>query len=431
MLKFMDKNKKWILIGFFILSFSLILTRTFLIPMNDPQGGRSFIRGDEYSDINTYSAVLYFNDFGFWASKLRPMHFYKGPGALPGTAPIAYTHYPALPDVLMGLWSKIVGSTNESTLRLFPILISVFFFFYIFSFLKKWQYNQQAAFLSACIIVSSNYFIAWGDTIHKHTFEEVLKWIFVSLLLRYFHAKKPISLLYVFFLFAAVIANISFEPIVFLSVCTFGFGLIYEKSYFKKIINSANIFVAAGFIFGFVLHFYFNALYFDDWNKALQDMNEAFLHRTNQCTDAAICGLTLKNYLELPLIFINRMERFFMIPGFAVLALFWFARRKWKKDSPESLRIAYVLLAASFSWFAAMSQHAYVHAFTGKQVGIFVAWVAGVGLFEYWQVLKKDWQQRAKIKLGFHFIFVLYMVGMALTQQIGELYWIHGFSRLF
>lgn len=424
-----SKKKKWIVTSLFVLSFSLMLVRTFFIPMGDAAGGRSFMRGDDYSDINTYSAILYFNDHGFWDSKLRPMHFYKGPGT--EAQAVAYTHYPSLPDVTLGLWSKLIQSTDEVHLRFFPVLISIFFFFFIFLFLKKWLPDPRAAFLSAGLIVSSNYFIAWGDTLHKHTFEEVFKWVFVSLLLKYFQSQKPIILLYVFFALAAVVANLSFEPIVFLSVCTFGLGLVYEKSYFKKIINSANIFVASGFIFGFILHFYFNALYFDSWGKALEDLNLAFLHRTNQCTDAALCGMTLKNYLELPLVFVNRIERFFMIPGFAVLVLFLFARRKWKSESPETLKIAYVLLASSFAWYLAMSQHASVHTFTGKQVGLFVAWVVGTGFYEYAHNLKKDWHRRAPLRLGLHFVFLFYILAMALTQQVGELYWVHGFSRLF
>jgi len=416
-------------IALFVLAFSLIFVRAAFISMNDPHDGRSSIRGDAFSDINTYGAVKYFHEYGFLESSFRPMYGYVD--ASRKSEAHAYTHYPSLPDILVGAWATVINSTNELSLRLFPILISIFFFFFIFKFLDRWLKNPPAAFISAGLMVVSNVFVAWSDSLHKHTFEEVLKWIYIHLLLLYFHEKKSWRLVAALSFLSLVIVNISFEPALFLSVAVVGFSVAYEKSY-RKILNPLNFTLGFFFIAGFALHLTLNASYFGSWDAAKADMLEAFLYRTNQCTDSSLCGLTWKDYLEFPLIILNRIERFYVIPGFAMIVLSVLALRRWKKENPQQIKIFWVLFAASISWYLAMNQHASAHAFVGKQSALLWAWVAGLGLIEYYHWLKQSFTRPQAFGIkAFHCILILYIVAMALTQQALSLYWTYGFSRIF
>ncbi len=423
----MNPTKNKIQIFLFFLCFFFIGIRTYYVPIDDTGSGRSSIDGDGYSDINTLSAVRYFHDYGFLDSHFRPMHTYTTPDTKAQAQ--AYTHYPSMPDILVGAWSIAIDSTNEKVLRLFPIIISMGFFFLIFFFMQKWLGDSDAAFLSSCLIVTSNYFICWSDTLHKHSFEEVLKWGFVYLLFLY-SQKKSWWLVSVMSFLAIVIMNISFEPAVFLSVATVGFSIMTEKSYFK-LFNRLTICIGICFVFGFALHVYMNVLYFESWPTAIEDLKAAFLYRTNQCLDATQCGLKFKDYLQYPIVILNRIERFFWIPGWALLVLSWFAFRKWRKDSPRNISVFWVLFASSISWYLIMNQHAWAHAFVGKQSGLLWAWVAGVGLLEYRLQLLKDWRTGSLKLRGLHGFFVTYVVVMAITQQVKPVYWIDGLTRLF
>jgi len=423
----MSAQQKRIMALLFIFCFAFIGLRTVMVPVDDAGSGRSSIDGDGYSDVNTLSAVRYFHDFGFLDSHFRPMHSYTTPDTKAQAQ--AYTHYPSMPDILVGVWSIAIDSTNEKVLRLFPILLSMGLFFFIFYFMQIWLGDKEAAFISSCLLVTSNYFICWSDTLHKHTFEEVFKWFFVYLLYRYFRKKSWLLVALMGFL-AAVIMNISFEPAVFLSVTIVGLSIIHEKSYFK-IFNRLTIVLGTCFVLGFVAHVYLNYLYFGSWPQAIEDLRAAFLYRTNQCLDPSHCGLTLKDYLQYPMVILNRIERFYWIPGWALIVLTWFAFRKWRLTAPQNIQTFWVLFAASVSWYLVMNQHAWAHAFVGKQSGILWAWVSGAGLIEYRLQLLKDWHT-GSLKLRFlHGFFVTYILIMGITQQIKPIYWVDGLSRLF
>lgn len=410
----------------FVFCFSLILIRSQKILAHDESGGRSFIFGDGYSDINTLSAVRYFYDFGFWDSYLRPMHKYMG--IEKKSEALVYTHYPALPDLLVALWAKTIRSTNEVALRFFPILLSFGFFFFIFYFLNTWLDNSRAAFISGAFVVLSNYFIAWSDTLHKHTFEEIGKWIFVHGFLWYYFKKRSFWLLFSLFVFALFLANISFEVIVFISFFVAGMSLCFEKGW-KKIFSEMNIVFAASMILGFGLHIYLNSLYLGSWELVYQDIWKAFLERTNQSTDPTIYTMTLTDHLQIPIVYLSRLERFFIIPGFALIFFAFWGMKKIKTENSRNYKIGMVFFVASVSWFFVMKQHAWVHTFTAKQGGIFFAWFIGYGVLEYFQMFKNTWSiQKYKI---LHALFLFYILAMFLTQQVKDLYWLNGFSRLF
>jgi hypothetical protein len=405
----------WILL---IICLSLVFVRAAYIPFNDPSGGRSYNRGDGYSDNNTLSAIRYFSDHGLWHSKLRPIHNYENRDEIDNSRP--YLRYPALPDVVHASVGIGFGAGSEFKLRLFPIFLSIVWFFVMFSFLKRELGDQKAALLSLAVLVTSNYYLAWADNLHKHLYEELGKWSYVMMLLSYHRSasRKP-ALLAALFVLAILVANASFEPIVFLAVATVGFSVIFEKGW-KKIFSVSNVVLGLGFVVGFVLHFYLNSLYLNSWALALQDMQAAFSQRTGAV-----------DLLKLPLTAVQRVERYFLVPGFALIILSYFPLRKWWQEDREKFWIAIVLLLSSFSWYVVMKQHAAVHHFVAKQAGLYVGFVIGPALLMYWELVKRDWSERRGLRQALHAIFLLYMAGMALTQQVLDIWWEHGFKRLF
>ncbi|MGZ5303035.1 MAG: hypothetical protein ACXWDO_02885 [Bacteroidia bacterium] len=229
----------------------------------ESKGGRNFIRGDEFSEKNTHSALRYFKENGFSETYWLPVFNYDEIKA--GIPKLVYTHYPALPDILAGVYAEILNTTDPQIIRIFPLLLSVGWFFFIFYMLGKMLPDKRAAFLSACIIVLSNYFIAWADNLHKHMYEEALKWIFVFGLFRYFESgRKNSFLLFGLSVLYIIAANISFETIPFLAVITIGFSLIYKKHFLTR----ETIILGFAAVIGFGLHLWQNTLSFGTFNAA-------------------------------------------------------------------------------------------------------------------------------------------------------------------
>ena len=436
------------------LLFALLIIglRSQLILSDDAAGGRSFQRGDGYSDLNTLSAVRHFYDHGLWASKLRPMHNYDpGEGRTEATP---YLHYPALPDVLHGMFARWIGSTDQRNLRWFPLALSFCGAIALWFFLRQqmryyWGSNSnsqvagrpgldfadRAAALSWVILVTSNYFLAWADGLHKHPYEEISKWLYFAGLLTHYQRLQSLaagessfrSLGRIAFLaaLAFLTGHASFEPIVFLAVATVGLSMIFERSW-RRVFAPINFVLGAAFVASFISHLYLNALYLGSWSLALTDLHEALSVRTGDV-----------NLLKLPWVALERIERYFHITGFALLILGIFMFRDLRPETSTSPRLrefrqlTYVLLAASLSWYIVMKQHAAVHHFVGKQSGLLVGWIVGPALLFYALRLQRDWRQG---KLGlrmFHVLFILYMTAMALTQQILVMWWEFGFRRLF
>jgi hypothetical protein len=302
----MTKNKALIVAAIFVFCYSFIIIRAFFVPLVNNNGSRNAIHGDSYSDQNTYSAAMFFKDFGFKASGYLPVWHYKGDRDV-SELKNPYTHYPSLPDILAGSYAIFFNSYDSRVLRIIPVLISVLFFFLIFYTLEKLLPDKRAAFLSAIIIVLSNYFLFWADNLHKHLYEELFKWIYVLLLFIYYEteAKKKLLLITMAVIYL-IVSNISFEPIIFLSVVTVGFTWIYQR----KIISVENILLLSAPIFGFALHVYQNYHYLGSWNLVVEDFKSAFIQRTiggDALLNELHRSINIMDYLRLPYIYLNRI----------------------------------------------------------------------------------------------------------------------------
>ncbi|HSZ24529.1 MAG TPA: hypothetical protein VK766_02365 [Cytophagaceae bacterium] len=417
-------SKKNILIAAFIFSFSIVIIRIISVPLLNSGKARDSIHGDSYSDINTYSAMRYFYDFGFGKSYLLPVHGYKGDGNSANMG--AYTHYPALPDILAGSYARILHTTDTRWVRIFPLLISIGFFFFIVHFFQTLLPDKNAAFIGALVLVLSNYFIFWADNLHKHLYEEILKWVYVYLLFLYYREdRKNKWLIVLCSLIFILVTNISFEPVTYLAIVTVGMSWIYKRNIF----TFETILLGFAPVIGFGLHFYQNILYFGSVDLALADMTHAAALRTTgieSVQNEMKRNLTFLDYISIPYYWSFRIERLFLIPGPAFFFFAYLGLKEIRKVNQQLFGLGIVLLIASLSWNIFMTQHWLVHTFTTKHLGLFYGFVIGYGLLSYYDLVKKDWASNVVFKKILHVIFIGYILVMALSQQLFD-YFRYGF----
>lgn len=415
--------KSRIIFSVLLLAFSLIIYRAFTISQFEDSNRRNFMRGDAYSDINLYSAVLYFNDSGLQSTKALPVHYYKVPVKDTSLHPVAYTHYPALPDILAYGYSIISGSVDEQVLRCFMILISLFYAFVLWKVLALLIKNEKILLWSWALLILSNYYIGWSDSLHKHIYEELFKSVFIWFLLLYINKKQPIYIVAMFAVMA-IVANISYEPIVYLAVVCVGVSLMQKKGLFSVI----TLLPAAGAILGVLLHLYQNVLYFGSFELAMADLTETAKLRT---AGIEVSGIHKKlespfgwqEFISLPIIWLSRIERFYLVPGFAVLVMWYVVRHEltlymgaiWKKWS-------LLLLLGSFSWCLAMAQHAYVHSFTMRQAGLFYALFAGPVTYLFFDKVRTQFKHWSLATKAGTVILILYVLALLLSQQVWDLW---------
>ena len=405
--------KKYIYILFFI-CFSVLVYRAFNVSVYDSGRARNQIYGDGYSDINTISSAKYFLDSGFTQTVLLPVHDYY-PNLIQNKA---YTHYPALPNILAGVYAVIFNSVNEPILRIIPLLLAIVFFFLIFKVLYQITQNHQQTFIGGASILLACYYICWADNLHQHLYGEMLKWIYVSLLFAYYFKPQRNKLYFIpMWVIMLLQVNISFEQPVYLGVLTLAFSVLFDRKIFSYETITAGLFVGIGF----GLHIYQNAIYFGGWDLAIKDLKDAFLFRSAGVETAgqiAEDAFGLSSYWQIPFTWFNRMERFFMFPGWAFVIIAYWVFSELKAKNKKMYKVLWALFFASVAWSFFMAQHAYIHTFTNKHFAVFYALIMGMGLPLFYQKMKWAYLQKQKVGLVFYSLLATYMIAMFITQQV-------------
>jgi hypothetical protein len=405
-------------IVFFIFCFLVIISRTIFVSIYDNTRARNQVYGDGYSDINTISSAKYFLDSGFTGTTFLPVHDYY-PDA---SHPQVYTHYPALPNILAGIYATVFQSYSEPVLRIFPVVLAALFFFFIYHVLLKVTGNANQAFIGGSVIVLSNYFIAWADNLHQHLYGEFLKWIYFYLLYRYHETGAKNKIMFIPMLLIMLLeVNISFEQPVYLGVLTLGFSVIYKRS----ILTFETISAGLAVLGGFGLHMLQNAIYLGSWDLAMEDMKNALFLRTAGVDNPLQKGeaqFSPSDYWQIPFNWFNRMERYFLFPGWAMLFIAFLALKELKTNNKRLYQIVWALFFASVAWTICMAQHAFIHTFTNKHFSIFYGMVAAVGLPVFYNKLKQAFASRNYTYGAFYGLLAAYMVAMFITQQLFPLY---------
>lgn len=401
------------------MAYTIILFRIFNVSVFDETRARNQIFGDGYSDINTLSSAWYFKDSGFTQTAFLPVHEYKVQTAVPAV----YTHYPALPNILAGATAVVLNTYDESLLRLLPVLLSLLMALLIYKVLHRLLPDKRVALLATILLYASNYFIAWADNLHQHLYGELLKWLSIAVMMEYYEkGRKHLRWLLILCAIMLIQVNISFEQPVFLGILVTGFAWHYQRNIFTR--ETVLLFISL--CAGFILHIYQNKVYFGSWQLAVDDLTHAFVYRTTG--QQAMQGghaeeaFTWVQWLSLPVDWLNRMERFFVLPGWFVLVVYILYYKKIHAPGQKSLQLLWVFLAASIAWSVVMPQHAFIHSFTAKHFAVWYAPVAASGLFYLYQHFKNEYREMLWWKKCIYVCLAGYAAIMFVTQHVWELY---------
>ncbi len=416
--------QKWTCIFLVALAYAAVLVRAHIYSASD-EDHRHFIRGDGYSDRPLLSGVRFFYYEGYGPTKGRAVQSYDGPGDKTYNV---YTHSPSGPEIFWGFVARQIGSTNEVTLRLCAILLSLL---QVFAIWKVGQLffsgrNQQRWFLACATTVSA--FVFWADNLHLHLFTNIFHWGSIAYFVpRFWHQKawRWWSLCGLF-LFGIVVANVSFETIVFLAALVFGLSWCFRPTLFGRLFDGGMWSLGLGIIVGFGIHVALNAWYFGSLSAAIKDLTDILHLRAGVKTGSL--GMFAHNVYE----YFSRTERYSHLTGWTliVFSLWLLPRKSSGSFHSNQKKVIWILLVATSLWYFVMAQHAYVHHWTARQQAPLVAILTVGGLPVLWQKLR-TWRQRSKWQRASLSIFVLYIFVMFITQSLLPVFWVHSFAGLW
>jgi hypothetical protein len=424
-----DRNRLILKCLIFIFCFSLIIHRWQQISIFDEGYGKSWFYGDAFSGRNVYSSAQFFKDSGFTKTSFLPMFDYKRVDRKQeeGYPLHVYTHYPPLPDILAGFYMTAFGTTNRHTIAIVPLLLSLMMFFLIYRFLEDLLKHKNIAFISASLLVLSNYYIAWADDTHQHVYTEFFKWLMFYLLYHYYENNRtPFYYIPIIAVIYVMQSNFSFEPIVFIAIVILGFSYIYKKSIFTR-----EVFILLPMpLIGFGLHMLQNYYYLGSWSKVYEDMQQAFLIRTQGVgpevpADHVVNFRNIKRHIP---IWMSRVGHYFLIPFSLLVPLSVLGLRKMRKENKKLFQITIVFLIAGLNWYFVMTQHAFVHMFTTRHLAFFYALVIGYGLYEYRRIFLQHWYDKKIGWMILHFTLIYYGILIFTVNHFYYLYIKYGFA---
>lgn len=373
-------KRKWVIGIVFIIVYSVVLYRWYKIPVSDEQTqARIGVYGDAFSSRNVHSAAMWFKDIGFDKTKGLPVFGYKGNFNQQEIGEV-YTHYPPLPDLLGGVYARLLSTKEIKDLQLVLIGVSIFFFFFLLKAMEKLLPDKQAAFLSWVFLVTGCYFICWADDLHQHLYTELLKWVYVWILYRYYTEERKTWMLPALAGIYFVQSWLTFESIPFLAVITVGFSGLFSR----RLFTGTNFVLLLIPVIGVALHFFQNYLYLGSWEAVLVDMKNAALKRITgggEWQNELGRKVLLYDYVKLWTYETwFRIGRMFGLHGGVFIPLALFALQQLYRHQRTHFYMALLFLAAGISWMFVMPQHAMIHTFTIKHWAFFMAFVFGYGL---------------------------------------------------
>ncbi|MBL7767222.1 MAG: hypothetical protein JNJ58_14075 [Chitinophagaceae bacterium] len=420
-MKFYQRKTFWFI---FMISFSVILARYIKIDMNDAGFGKGWYFGDAFSERNVQSAARFYEDKGFKPNCGLPMYGYEDSIEANETV---YTHYPPLAEWIGGVISTTFKATSDHALSLFPLLLSVLLFFLIFKILAEIIGDDHISFVGASVLVLSNYFICWADDIHQHLYIELCRWSFVYLWWKYLKApQRPYFILPILCMLYAAMCLLSFEPYVYTAIITVGFSWVLSGRIFRW----ENVLLLAVPVFAFALRLNLNANYLGGFDAMIADMKGAFINRTGGESGSSELGraMGLRDYLGLlPKTRIHRLGHFYIFPSLVLFMLGILGLLRIRRYDDQLFRLSIVIYLACVSWIFVMPQHALIHIFTLRHMGIFMGLVLGFGLIAYVQLLKQHFSEKKYVFIGLHSLVILYSIFYAGLNTVYFVYLKYGY----
>ena len=415
-----------IFIPVLIVVYALVIFRAANVTFENMGRSRTQIRGDSLSESLTWNGARYFFDHGFWATKFMPNYFYTGELAEKKIKEFKveaiYTHFPSLPDVITGVTAVILGTTDVRFLRILPVLLSPLLILLIWKCLNL-LLDRREAIISTIALVTANYFVAWADNIHKFQYEELVKWAILFIFLRRFRQQPTnydIPLLGLLYFLAAAI---SFDAILVSAVICIGFSWIYRR----RIFTLETVVPGAMTVLCLMLHFGQNVLFFGSVDAAWKDITGIFFHRTIGLGPSETGPITLLTWLQHMFYWnINRVERYFLIPGWMIIIYAVILYRRWRGAADKTSAILVLFAIASVIWNCFMWQHAIVHVSTARNWAMISGLLSGPILVLMWNQFR-NWRNIHNGWRVFLVISTIYFSGMVLTQHIWSIYLQFGF----
>lgn len=419
----MNRFPKPILVLLFF-AYLLVIYRALFIGESN---ARSFLRGDAFTEYLSYNGIRYFFDHGFRPTYGLANYGYKGAVAERKQKEVdrgqVYLHYPPMTDNFTALTALAFGTVDIRILRIVPILFSFLWLWVMLRVLHLWHKDAMELWLSFGVLFMSNYFIAWADNTNKFMYEELIKWTVLLIVLRRFKfGEKSTDLPFLFLLFF-IMAGVSYDGMVVSAFLVTALTITYRK----RLLTLETVVPAMGALSGLALHFFQVYLFLGSWDAFMADTRAILKSRALGQGPSEIPPVTLWSYMQHLFYWnINRIERFFLIPGWALLLFAVILYRKWREDQDERAKLIWVLLVCSIAWNLVMWQHAMVHVWTARNWGLFVGLISGPGLVWLYGKLRNQtvlprWQ------IALLWLVVIYIGGMALTQQVWDLYLRYGF----
>jgi len=422
-MKFYQRKWFW---AIFILVFSVVLARHFKVDIHDEGFGRGWYYGDAHSEKNVESASRYYLEHGFTKNSGLPVYEYNDDNP---ANDYVYSHYPPLSEWLGGLWANILQEYDAVYIGLFPLLLSVLLFFLIYKILGEFLQEPRAAFIGASLLVLSNYFICWADDIHQHLYIELLKWLFVYGWWMYLKTEKKNLLIY-FLLCLSYFAMclLSYETYVYTAIIVVGFSFVIRKQVFRL-----DVFVLLLVpVLAFSLRLYVNYLYFGSWDAMVSDMYNAMLERTvggGSKQNELGRAMTLHDYIWLlPKTRLHRLGHFYIFPSFVIIGLGILGFLQVKKKSAQLFKIVLVVYLASLSWLFVMPQHALIHIFTLRHIGLFLGLVLGYGILRYKEMIITHYREKKYIYMTLHSVVLGYSFLYAMINTFYFVYLCFGWA---
>lgn len=417
-MNFYKKSYFWIIFAF---CYAIIVARHEKIPFHDEGNGRSWYYGDKASALNVESAAKYYIDSGFSKNAGLPVYQYTT-----SNQDYVYTHYPPLAEWIGGGLAYITGHWDAYSIAFLPLILSVILFFIIFIFLNEILPNKKASFLSASILVLSNYFLCWADDIHQHLYIELFKWLYVYIYWKYLTSsnRKVISVIVLALLYFGM-CLLSFEPYVYIFIVNIGLALVYRKKIFSIDLILLTIVPVCAFAF----RLYLNSIYFGGIEAMITDITSAFGERIGVDKKHSEIGRTmhLNDYLVLlPKTRIQRLGHFFIFPSLVLIYFYCLAFIHFYQSNRLLFKIAIVFFIASLSWCFIMPQHALVHLFTLRHNAIFLGIILGYGILEFKKIVQTSYLEKKYFSFGFHAILAMYSVVYVFVNTVYSVYLQYG-----
>lgn len=418
--KFFQRPIFWVI---FVFVFSVVLVRYFRIDIHDRGYARAWYYGDKSSEGNVESAARFYKEYGYGANAGLPTYNHLDQDL---SNNYVYTHYPPMAEWLAGLSAKITGDYSDRYNSILPLLLSIVLFFMIYKVLGRWFENNLASFVSASILVLSNYFISWADDAHQHLYVEFFKWIFVYCWWLYLTEKRPFYYIILLAFCYVMLCLLSFEPYVYIAIVIVGFPIALKQ----KVVRWEVAALLLVPILAFGLRLYLNAQYLGGFAEMIADMKAALLNRTGRSADKSELErvMTFSDYIyELPRTRLQRLGHFYIFPSLIVVLLGILGAVQIRKYDRSLFRLLVVIYIASISWVLVMPQHALIHIFTLRHLSVLIGMVIGFGIVYYYSLIKKHWQERRYAFLVIHTLLVVYSFSYIAVNTVYFVYLRYGF----